>query len=175
MSRSAVAPLQRASALSVAGRSTAICALSRPLRRLHTAAQTPPAAGGISCGRGGEITSGPGGTTTSGPGCGKSGPFSGCGSSDGVGGRTTSGSGTGIGSSGRGFVGMMRSFPRHYENSGRSRSFRLRAIATRAPASASSRARPASGLGMDHLIARLSDAPFVLVRPFLFCFCLGYS
>ena len=29
MSRSAVAPLQRASALSVAGRSTAICALSR--------------------------------------------------------------------------------------------------------------------------------------------------
>jgi hypothetical protein len=37
MSRSAVAPLQRASALSVAGRSTAICALSHPLRRLHTA------------------------------------------------------------------------------------------------------------------------------------------
>jgi hypothetical protein len=37
----------------------------------------------------------------------------------------TSGSGTGIGWSGRGFVGMMRSLPRHCENSGRSRSFRL--------------------------------------------------
>ena len=36
MSRSAVVPLQRASALSVAGRSAAICALSRPLR-LHNA------------------------------------------------------------------------------------------------------------------------------------------
>jgi hypothetical protein len=91
MSRSAVHLCSGLRHYPVAGRSTVICALSRPLRRLHTAAQNPPAAGGISCGRGGEITSGPGGTTTSGPGCGKSGPFSGCGSSDGVGGRTTSG------------------------------------------------------------------------------------
>jgi hypothetical protein len=47
----------------------------------------------------------------SGPGWGRSGLFSGCGSSDGVGGRTTSGLGTGIGSSGRGVVGMKRPFP----------------------------------------------------------------
>jgi hypothetical protein len=54
----------------------------------------------------------------SGPGWGRSGPFSGCGSSDGVGGRTTSGLGTGIGSSGRGFVGMKRPFPDDHASQG---------------------------------------------------------
>lgn len=102
-------------------------------------------------------------------------------------------SGTGTGSSGRGFVGMMRSFPRHCENSGRSRSFRLRAIATRAPASAASRARPASGpdgsldrqwranLTPVRCQPRKQTPPpkietsFVLVRRFLFCFYWGQS